>query len=315
MAAKRHKKTQDARPIFFLALSCAFLRLTLPAFSDDVQPPALRLAIELSEQEDHQGAAIEFRRLALGSSRAAERGSYFWAAGHEYFKSSKYESVDRMLNGAEDEDASLKMPSLLLRGETARESRQWAAAAFYYDYKNLQVYTTVIDGAITRQLFTNASAARVYGAELELEARPGRYLTVSLNTALLNAKYRNFVSAGIDYSGNTLPSAPKVSVQGAVDWTHPTALGTIVANASIAFRSKVYFDTSNAERLTDPARAFVDGRLGIRVAGDRIELGVWGKNIFDETNISDMTPIPSLGFDLFSVGPPRTYGLYLKAHY
>lgn len=133
MATKRHKKSQDARPIFFLALSCAFLRLTLPAFSDDVQPPALRLAIELSEQEDHQGAAIEFRRLALGSSRAAERGSYFWAAGHEYFKSSKYESVDRMLNGAEDEDASLKMPSLLLRGETARESRQWAAAAFYYE--------------------------------------------------------------------------------------------------------------------------------------------------------------------------------------
>jgi len=133
MATKKHKKTHDARPILFLALSCAFLRPTLPVFSDDVQPPVLRLAIEISEQGDHQGAAIEFRRLALESSRAAERGSYFWAAGHEYFKSSKYESVDRMLNDAEDEDASLKMPSLILRGETARSSKQWAAAAFYYE--------------------------------------------------------------------------------------------------------------------------------------------------------------------------------------
>ncbi|MCW6537364.1 TonB-dependent receptor [Sphingomonas lycopersici] len=187
--------------------------------------------------------------------------------------------------------------------------------AFYYDYKNLQVYTTVEEGALTIQLFTNASAARVYGGELELQATPTRGLTVSLNTAYLNATYRNFKSAGNDYSGNTLPSAPKISVQGAIDWQHETPLGTIVANTSMSFRSKVFFDTSNAARLADQARAFVDARLGLRVAHDRLEIGVWGKNIFNETNVSDMTPIPTLGFGVFSVGPPRTYGLYLKAHY
>ena len=188
-------------------------------------------------------------------------------------------------------------------------------SAFYYDYKNLQVYTTVEDGLITRQLFTNASAARIYGGELELQMTPTRGLTVSLNGAYLNATYRDFKSAGNDYSGNTLPSAPKVSVQGAVDWQHETPLGTLVANTSLSFRSKVFFDTSNDARLTDQARAFVDARLGIRVARDRLEIGVWGKNVFNETNISDMTPIPTLGFDVFSVGPPRTYGLYLKARY
>lgn len=86
-------------------------------------------------------------------------------------------------------------------------------SAFYYDYKNLQVYTTVEDGLITRQLFTNASAARIYGGELELQMKPSRALTVSLNAAYLNATYRDFRSADQDYSGNTLPSAPKVSVQ------------------------------------------------------------------------------------------------------
>ncbi|MDF8335844.1 TonB-dependent receptor, partial [Novosphingobium cyanobacteriorum] len=81
------------------------------------------------------------------------------------------------------------------------------------------------------------------------------------------------------------------------------------------FCNRAFFDTSNDVRLTDQARAFVDARLGIRVARDRLEIGVWGKNVFNETNISDMTPIPTLGFDVFSVGPPRTYGLYLKARY
>ncbi len=188
-------------------------------------------------------------------------------------------------------------------------------AAFYYDYQNLQVYTTVVDGLITRQLFTNASAARIYGAELELTATPTRGLSVSLNGAYLHGTYRDFRSAGNDYSGNTLPSAPRVSVQGAVNWEKPTPFGTVVAQSNINFRSKVFFDTANTPRLTDQARAYVDGRLGVRLAQDRLELGVWGRNLFDETNISDITSIESLGFDVVSVGPPRTYGLYLKARY
>ncbi len=188
-------------------------------------------------------------------------------------------------------------------------------SAFYYDYKNLQVYTSIEEGGLPVQLFTNASAARIYGGELELQMTPTRGLTASLNAAYLNATYRDFKSIAADYSGNTLPSAPKVNVQGAIDWQRPTPIGTLVANASMSFRSKVFFDTSNAARLTDQARAYVDGRLGLRVAHDKLEIGVWGKNLFNETNISDITPLAPLGFDVISVGPPRTYGLYLKARY
>ena len=202
-----------------------------------------------------------------------------------------------------------------LKTELLHRTLRANLAAFYYDYQNLQVYTTVIDGFITRQLFTNASAARMYGGELELEATPARGLTISMNAAYLNATYRNFVSAGASYSGNTLPSAPKISVQTAVDYTQPVSFGAIVANVSASYRSKVFFDTANTPRLSDQARVYVDGRFGLQLARNKLEIGVWGKNIFGETNISDITPINSLGFDVVSVGPPRTYGLYLRAHY
>ena len=202
-----------------------------------------------------------------------------------------------------------------LKTELLHRTLRANLAAFYYDYQNLQVYTTVIDGFITRQLFTNASAARMYGGELELEATPARGLTISMNAAYLNATYRNFVSAGASYSGNTLPSAPKISVQTAVDYTQPVSFGAIVANVSASYRSKVFFDTANTPRLSDQARVYVDGRFGLQLARNKLEIGVWGKNIFGETNISDITPIASLGFDVVSVGPPRTYGLYLRAHY
>jgi len=202
-----------------------------------------------------------------------------------------------------------------LKSELLDHTLRANLAAFYYDYKNLQVYTAVADGAITRQLFTNASAARIYGAELELEATPARGLTISMNTALLNATYRDFISAGADYSGNTLPSAPHVSVQTGVNYVQPVSFGALVFDISSSYRSKVFFDTANTPRLSDQGRVYVDGRFGVQLVHDKLEIGIWGKNIFGETNISDMTPIPTLGFDVISVGPPRTYGLYLRAHY
>jgi iron complex outermembrane receptor protein len=198
-----------------------------------------------------------------------------------------------------------------LLGHTLRAN----LAGFYYDYQNLQVYTVVTDGFITRQLFTNASAARIYGAEAELEATPAKGLTISMNAAWLNASYRNFVSALTDYSGNTLPSAPRINVQAAVNYRQPVSFGALVFDISSSYRSKVFFDTANTPRLSDQDRVYVDGRFGIQFLRDKLEIGIWGKNIFGETNISDMTPIPTLGFDVISVGPPRTYGLYLRAHY
>lgn len=188
-------------------------------------------------------------------------------------------------------------------------------AGFYYDYKNLQVFTLVVDGALTRQLFTNASAARIYGFEAEFSASPSRDLTIYFNPAYLNATYRKFVSAGQSYTGNDLPSAPKLSIQSGFDYVSPTPFGSIVANANLSFRSKIFFDQANSARLSDPARAYVDVRLGLRFGGERFEAGVWGKNLFDETNISTITSVPSLGYENLNMGPPRTYGLYLRAKY
>jgi tetratricopeptide (TPR) repeat protein len=115
------------------AISCASLWLiVLSVFAGDFQDPTLQLAVGLVDEGDHAGAAVEFRRLALEAS-GADRGAYYWVAGYEYFKCSKYESVDKMLNRAENEQAELKMPALLLRGETAHAVKRWSEAGFYYE--------------------------------------------------------------------------------------------------------------------------------------------------------------------------------------
>ncbi len=188
-------------------------------------------------------------------------------------------------------------------------------SAFYYDYKDLQVYTAIQRGELTVQLFTNASAARIYGGEAELQATPLKGLDLSLGLSLLSATYQNFVSEAADYSGNTLPSAPKVSLNGTARYEFDLAFGSLVTQLDFTHRSKIFFDTANTDRLSDPSRTYVNGQIGLKLAQGHYEIGIWGRNIFNVTNIVDITPIPGLGFDVFSVGTPRTYGLYARAKY
>ncbi len=191
-------------------------------------------------------------------------------------------------------------------------------AAFYYDYQDLQVYTltTDINTGLDIQVFDNASGAEVYGAEAELSTSPIEGLDLSFSAAYLNATYKDFVfSPTADYSGNTLPNSPEWTLSAAAQYQWALFGGSARAQADVSYRTKVYYDTRNVERLSDPERTFVNARLGWSTSDDRIEFGIFGRNIFDETNISDIIPIEGLGFDLFSMGPPQSTGIYARFNY
>ncbi len=190
-------------------------------------------------------------------------------------------------------------------------------AAFFYDYEDLQVYTLVVDPNtnLTVQNFTNASNAEVSGLEVELASTPIDGLNLSLGASFLDASYADFNSAGDDYSGNTLPNAPEVSLNGTARYAWPLFGGDASAQADVSYRSKVYYDTRNVERLSDGERTFVNLRFGWKPSSRQWEFGVFGRNVFDETNIGDIIPIEGLGFDLFSMGPRPTYGVFLRYDY
>jgi iron complex outermembrane recepter protein len=190
-------------------------------------------------------------------------------------------------------------------------------AAFYYDYQDLQVYTLIVDPNtnLTVQNFTNASNAKVQGLELELSSSPIDGLDLSLATSFLEATYRDFNTQGTDYSGNHLPNAPRATITAAARYEWAMFGGTASTQANVSYRSKVYYDTTNTERLTDDSRTFVDLRAGWKPAHGGMEFGIWGRNVFGETNIGDIIPIEGLGFDLFSMGPRPTAGVYARYSY
>ncbi|MBU1694627.1 MAG: hypothetical protein KKC51_11780, partial [Verrucomicrobia bacterium] len=120
----------NARAVFIRVAALAWL---VPGRGVAQTAPELRLALELSDEGDHAGAALEFRRLAAEDPAGEARGGYYWAAAFEYRKAGEFKLADKMLDRAEDAHPSLGTPALLLRGENAQAAQQWGESDFYFE--------------------------------------------------------------------------------------------------------------------------------------------------------------------------------------
>lgn len=97
------------------------------------QSENLQLALELAREGDHDAAAIEFRRLALGDSSQSERAAYYWFAGHQYGRAGDYDRAEDMLDRAEDMDWNIVDQATLLRAENAQGRRRVNEVEFYFE--------------------------------------------------------------------------------------------------------------------------------------------------------------------------------------
>ncbi len=95
--------------------------------------PGLTLARDLAQSDDHDQAAVEFRRLAMETVEPAGQGAYYWMAGYEYWKASRLDQAERMLNLAEDSTPSMETEVYLLRGENSRKRNRLREAVFYLE--------------------------------------------------------------------------------------------------------------------------------------------------------------------------------------
>lgn len=190
------------------------------------------------------------------------------------------------------------------------------ASAFYYDYKNQQVFAQTTRNGLTVLVLDNAANSKVYGGEAEITARPIQPLTLTAGVSLLHAKYGDYFTEGKDFTGNWLPQSPKVTFNAAATWVAPLENGaSIVANVDANYSSKVYFDNSNADRLSQDAVWIAGAQLSWRSPDQKIEAGAFARNLFDKTYTVAISNIDSLGVDLLSYNRPRSLGVFLRYHY
>ena len=160
------------------------------------------------------------------------------------------------------------------------------AAAFYYDFRDLQVNTfTLTDDDLIFET-DNAAKAEIYGLDAEFVLQLADRLAVSGGVVWLPKRdfveYRND-QTGDTLSGNNLVRAPEWTSTTALEYQQPLRGGaTFAARIEYNFRSGFFYTTDNDALFSHDAFGLLNLYLDYAPAGGRWYAFAVGRNLGDE---------------------------------
>ncbi len=186
------------------------------------------------------------------------------------------------------------------------------AAAFYYDYTDLQVEK--FTGALTT--IYNGARAVVYGVDADFEARLSSNFSLSGGLTLLHDRFTDFPNADIatlvpggvittvgSAKGNRLPQTPDFSANVSADYHHPTSFGAVGVNVSYSYNSGYFTQPDNV--LRQPSYNLLAASLRFELPAG-FGLSFWGRNL---TNALIAQNLTAGQFNaVVSYAAPRTFG-------
>jgi iron complex outermembrane receptor protein len=186
------------------------------------------------------------------------------------------------------------------------------AAAYYYDYKDMQ--TRAFLGT---QSFTFNKDAKVKGIDLELQAKPTDALDLFLTLGWLDGKVPDMPFRGLTGVRDTeLPNAPEItaSAQGRYTWTLGSG-AEVFSLLSASHRSDTYSEVENNPVQRVPSYTLVNARAGYRAPGGRWEAGAYVNNVFEEEYFTFVGFVTSIGIAQQFPGRPRWMGVYVNVNF
>ena len=277
-----------------------------------------------ADEKDHDQAALNFQtfmpeRQQLSDSwsaltpklglevRPAENVMLYGAVTAGY-KSGGYNSLS--LQPAFDEETVTSF-EVGVKSSLADRKVRINAAAFHYDYDDLQVAVLYPD----RSVVENAARARIQGLDFELAVRPNRQLSFDLSFEYLDDEFTDFttldpvlqaqfveglLAAGLidpaqvlqggggalpippsDLSGNGLPRAPDFSAAASLQYAFDLGgSGSLIARGEYQYSDDVAFDAF--ERFVQPSYGLFHAQLRWTSAQGRMFVAAYGRNLGDE---------------------------------
>jgi len=208
---------------------------------------------------------------------------------------------------------------------------QFNAAAFYYDFTNLQQGRSVPAGTSGFTLvYENAASAEIKGLEAEFNFMATENVRLFGSTTFLDATFDDYVTtdpfdtvfqqlglidAGVDLSqqlgGNRMVQSPKwAGTIGLAVNTHlPGSEWFAEATASMTHKGRVFFSQFNHEALSQEGVTTMDASLRFTSPDDRWTVNVWGKNLTNETIYQGTFILNSSRTNAGFLAAPRTFGV------
>ena len=150
------------------------------------------------------------------------------------------------------------------------------AALFYIECLDQQL-TIFPDENSTGRMMTNAGRTRSFGVELSATARLAKTLVLRGSYGYTNARFRKFVSGGVDYAGNYIPYAPKNSLSLRLIQTVPFSsnwIDRMVLSAGVTGAGRIYWNEAND--ASQPFYALLEA--SVRFEGEKWAVDFWCKN-------------------------------------
>lgn len=190
------------------------------------------------------------------------------------------------------------------------------ASGYYYDYGNYQAASFVLGNIRV----VNA-AARIYGAEADLEAALTNRFRVNAGIGWTHARFTSFpggtlstplpiggtIGSVADLSGNKLPYVPSLTTTIGGNYSIDAFGGRLGFDANLYYNSGWHSEADNL--LTQKGYELVTGSISWTDPSDTLTLRLWGKNL---TNSHVATQIASSALaTAITYQAPRTYGIEL----
>jgi outer membrane receptor protein involved in Fe transport len=189
--------------------------------------------------------------------------------------------------------------------------------AYYYDWSHFQ--TTWLrqqeGAAIPEYMPDDAGKAHSFGIESSLRYALLPYLNMFGTYAYIDGKFNDTDENGREqeYAGHRFRLTPAHSFSLGLDFSYILQKGQLLyVRPAYSWKSKVYFEDDNDERLTQEGYGLLNCTAGFRFKPSKntyMEIGAYGKNILDEKYIIDAgNSGNAIGFPTFIAGNPAVFG-------
>ena len=202
-----------------------------------------------------------------------------------------------------------------LKTELADRRVTWNTAAFYYDYKDLQV-TRNVPPAVT--LVDNADA-KVYGLETELTWRVSPAFRLNAAATLLHARFKQYSTldsaTGLiaDISGTPLPHAPDWTLNVGADYRIDlggTLLNSLTLTGNVQYTDDVVLRQYRPSDNIQKGYAIANISATLADQDNRTRLTFFVNNVGDKVYRQHVINF-GLGY-MGNYGPPLTWGVRLS---
>jgi iron complex outermembrane receptor protein len=246
-----------------------------------------------------------------------------YASQNRGFKSGTYNPTS--LTNPPTKPEILDASEIGLKSELFDKVLQLNLAAFYYNYRGIQLKSAAPPAPTGTSIVFNAGNAHDKGIDADFVIRPAHGLQINGGLEYLDAKFTKYPGAtctrpvqvgngvlgGVsgytcDLAGHYLGNAPKFAFNLGFSYDMVTHLGDFTLSLNDSYKGHFFWDAEN--RTFQKAYHIVNGAVKWEARSSGLYSTIWVRNLTN-TYYEANAYSGNTGIDWYNPGAPRTYGL------